>query len=480
MKTKLILVGCLLIFLLACGIATPQRNNNSQENDNEPIVTVTEVTSTDASLPTEVQPSVEPINHKPYVVHSIDRSSHAIVDTTAFASYEEKIKAVNLIDGNVLWEIEYKGNIIGADEDFVYVSPSSRRLDALDPKTGDFVWRALLEAGVILQVYTTDNAIYIGAGKLVFSVDKTDGKITGVWRSEWSRTMDDYAFIYWYDQDSKLTAYEANTNNPIWDLKGSTQYLWCEEILVYTERNNKGKATAADALELFSGNILWRFEIPEYYSVEPISCFKRKPFFSKFFSFTTRNVVKSESDNVYFVVSDGPRDFLLAIDRLTGMQKWLGDLELSQPEQSNFQWLGEINNKILYSHRGYGITQAYSADDHKLLWENSQVVLSDILGDSNGVLVGTTDFHKSIVGINNEGNTIWEYVDDDVSIYTPIVSGWLIFPSGTKHFFIHPETGEVSAEFKFGDDNIYFEAIGDMIVASSVGFSDGKIWVIHP
>lgn len=132
---------------------------------------------------------------------------------------------------------------------------------------------------------------------------------------------------------------------------------------------------------------------------------------------------------------------------------------------------------MIYSHTGFGWTQAYDATDHTKLWENPQVVLEQIIAFSEDTLVGFLwepqanwdDKPGIIVGLDPKtGTQLWRSEPGAIrSIH--LMQGRLFYVLGAKSgiSFIDPRSGQLIVEIPFDKASYtdWFASPDGMIVA---------------
>jgi outer membrane protein assembly factor BamB len=322
-----------------------------------PSATVTPLPS---ATPTVLQ-EVPAQSDVPSLIFSSFASSYAIAGGKVFLEVDEnQTQAIAGKTGDVIWTANTSGRIIKADEELVYIRPSELRVDALDANTGQFRWRYLSEESG-WPVGGNDTYVLFSAGSDTHVMDKQTGnRVFSVERGQGGWQLQGKALV----GDNKFGLL-SDDGHMEWVLSDVWFSRFCDGMFVY---RSTGGSDGLGAIDANTGSPLWKSSFI-------------------FESYNTNETIICPTENIYLYVN-GRRH---AFSRDTGELLWRGiaaHWAFSEYKDDTFNCLGEVDGMIVYSHIGYGLTQAYDATNHRLLWENPQFVLSDVVGVLEGTLIG--------------------------------------------------------------------------------------------
>ena len=346
----------------------------------------------------------------------LSSGSYAIYNDKIYVeSQEGQIQALNLSNGKKLWSAE-GSHIIGADENNLYLRPSPLRLEAIDANSGTLQWRTLFDfAGGELtsQLVVAEKSVIVTINtisrKYFGIVDKTNGEIfwvepglpialqSNILIVEQLEEYEPYIHGITTDTDIPYTVY--------WGIPTPQHPLmYCDNTLFYQYYDDTQQSSKLIALNPLTGTSLWETQnIPGGIS---IICYP-----DSLYSLAD-TWIDPQHHNIYL----RGRTFLVGIDPQTGDIRWSGNIELKdeivEGGGGTYEFLGESGNLVIYSNAGFGITQAYDAITHDLVWENSKLVLNEVYGHIDSVLVGgirQRGQHLTYFGLDEKtGAKLWE------------------------------------------------------------------------
>lgn len=191
------------------------------------------------------------------------------------------------------------------------------------------------------------------------------------------------------------------------------------------------------------------------------------------------HMIDTNNSGIVYIFGAQSDNSMMGIDLETGDINWINDkpTDFSTLQDNAYLWLGEIENLILLSHRGFGITEAHNADDFKLVWDNGNLVIDRFLSISENHLVGVIKSANNygddvvLVGLDKQtGKQLWEQSFEKVKD-VGLANGWVVFLQyGRDLIFLNASSGEevarVSGDFHGSDlfDQIY-EGDGFLLVS---------------
>ncbi|MCI0616950.1 PQQ-like beta-propeller repeat protein, partial [bacterium] len=217
--------------------------------------------------------------------------------------------------------------------------------------------------------------------------------------------------------ENTRSAWSLELEQSVLKIPYSAKMKVCGDLIFYKNENVTG---AVDK----SGNPVWESQesyFPEYCPTDQQG-YLLSPYGLEAIEFTSKNFYARTNNSE-----------LAAVDKQSGKVNWVG-------YNKDFKWLGEVDGKVIYSHEGFGLTQALEANNHQLAWENSGLVMDRLVGITGKTIIGLTNisFGSTIVGINIEnGNQIWSQPGED-----PLIVGDnLIVTNDSTITFVDPQSG---------------------------------------
>lgn len=362
---------------------------------------------------------------------STGTGGYAITPERIFVrTQNNRIQAIDIKLGEVIWTSDMGGQILGADAGNVYISPSSQRVDALEAATGQSKWTGLLperinNTDLYAEIFwTVGNSVFVRTQPNWFvQLDRQSGQLLNTY-SNFGLVGEIVIF------DEKYVV-SPETGQTVWEVSDQvTVKEQCDDLLVLSER----VTNTVEAVDVKSGSSKWRIVLPFDEPLPPrqIIC-PRNVFGKRFLSLSSlfgellseafaHMEIPASSSNIYLWLQN---NLLTAVNRQNGNIQWLGKIsDTAFLSSNNFHWLGEVNDIIVYSHDGFGLTQAFDAEKHQLLWENTQIVLEQIIGATEDILVGLVWRQRSsgrepprtLIGLDiKTGEEKWRYEVDGFS-----------------------------------------------------------------
>jgi outer membrane protein assembly factor BamB len=422
--------------------------------------------------PAESQ-EVQPQSDVPSLVLSARVESFAIAGGRVFVeSGDNRIEAFDLKAGESIWMANGTGEILGADPELVYIRPSELRVDALDAGTGELGWRFLSQEAAS-PISANDNFVLFEGAANLYAVGKSNGNIvSSIPRPD--ATYWFWSYLYWPWEGQSLAAWgkygRLSENGQLKGLLLDEDVFilgTCDGILAYTRWD---ELSGLEAIDTSTGEIAWRSTATGLDSRDKL-------------------IVSCGKQNMYLYIS--PKGKIHAIVKETGDLRWRG-LVASLPGYNSsdtavYRWLGEAEGLVLYSHPGFGMTQAYDVVNHEIVWENPQVVLQRVLGVYEDTLVGV--FAGTIVGLDQEtGSERWRSEPGSIEA-SHLMEGRLFYISKGEPevTFLDPESGAIIAAIPFDRrfDSYHCSSAEGLIVAVGAGTgwssdSQEQVIIIRP
>ncbi len=190
-------------------------------------------------------------------------SSKAIVDGIVYGYLykEEKVQAIEIATGNIIWESATGGEVIGADRDYVYVSPATQRLDALSIKDGETKWRALLPSRPGKILVSQPNFIMVGGllSNDLFKIDKNDGNILTELTDQNQTPLKENILLVGF------SGVDITTGKVVWDLTNihPNAIKICGDEVIYNRLDNgEQPSIVVEAIDITTADLLWRTDFP--------------------------------------------------------------------------------------------------------------------------------------------------------------------------------------------------------------------------
>lgn len=416
----------------------------------------------------------------------------AFVGNTAVVKQSNLLKAVELDSGNILWETDFAGRLVGADWEFVYLTPSDRRLDTVDIQTGDRVWTSILpKVSEMAFSWSTKDTIAVPAeGNAWKFLEKSSGH-------EFSETSlsvihaTEEVFVQYSDDTDRLSA--SSSEDPVlWVITSVSRPTSCGNSIIYFDNENN-----LVAIDVSNGEKMW--EITAVDGILPYCGERQGP--NLIYTYDSRNwsnrllgvepgystpsveiaILGPSVDYDSFSVNLAP---VTGIHLQTGQKLWTGPVsypgfDRHDPSDSITFWLGVEGGLVIYSHTGLFQTTAFDLVTHDFLWTNDQIVLHRLLGATDEVLLGSVmtsrfDGTENIVALNlRTGETHW--VVETSGVYDfGIANGKFVYQPevnvGPELRIIDIQTGVTQDPIKLrGEGQIIFNkakitAVRDLIV----------------
>jgi outer membrane protein assembly factor BamB len=361
-------------------------------------------------------------------------SSKAIVDGIIYGYLykEDKVQAIEIVTGKIIWQSTLNvADVIGADHDYVYVSPATQRLDALDVNNGEPKWHALLPSRPGKILVTKSNFILVD-GLLshdIFKIDKNNGNILEEWTGQYPLS-EDIVIVPYLDSYGNITGMQfvdINTGQVVRDLpnlRWSVERI-CKHLFIYNNLpSEEGQPSAMlESLDVNTGQLIWSIGIPSGQGLNVYRYgYPRCPGDKYVDEKTGQEIsIDPESQHIYVpVVPYDPNNppeygYLGALDIQTGELLWVNS-------DNNYNyWLGEAAGLNIYSQPEFGLVRAYDAQENTLVWENDQVLLAGLVGSTSDTIIGITDNnpnwfgYSGFVGLDaRSGELLWELEENQM------------------------------------------------------------------
>jgi len=343
--------------------------------------------------------------------------------------------AYDLATGTQIWQWEDKGTVYGTEPGVVYVVRDDQRLYALDASTGQTKWKAVFH--IDKGWYFADWPLWIGSetlhlpfweygalgGPTFVTVDKTNGNV--LW---WSQ--DRSRIVGVVDQTLVVGLQDSGGNHVIRGLDAATSsekwqiiYEWyLDGRILGGHLYYQGSApNDAGAISIDSGNTLWQ----------------------------RSGVVSILDITEGQVYAEGPRvnlepGELVVLNRQTGEELW------TSPSCSAF--VGESQGMTILSDEDLGYAWAVEAMTGRQLWENDDLRINRLVGDSRGTLVAMYEdtgrlYYPLLVGLDSAtGQRKWR-AEVHATQRGVVLGGYLLYGRLSELVFVEPDTGE---ELNFG------------------------------
>lgn len=470
---KIVLILALVIITAACQIAkSPMRGNSSTQG----------ISPTDApaipgatnNTPGSSEKPVPNADGPKLIWEDPGFSSQAIVGGIVYGNLytEKKIQAVELATGKVVWESNFDlAPIFGADRDFVYISTAAQRLDALDVRTGERKWHALLpDKPQKISTMKSSFIIVDGMGTHNFyKIDKANGAILEQW-SDRRYPISENIYIVPY-LESGMQFVDINTGQVMWELPELRGYFQrgCNDLYLYDKLPSEDGQPSAliEAVDANTGELAWTIGIPTGQEGDAYRIgYPRCPGDQYIDQSPSRIVsIDAESPFIYVPVAiyENPAQIanLGAVDQQTGQIQWI------DTERNYANWLGEAAGLNIYSQPEFGLASAYDAQTKRLVWENDQILLAGLIGSSGNTIVGITVCCQNVFSLSGfvglaagTGEVLWkiETAMQALSIKADILAGYFVYSplNQAKLIFIDPKTGSVKADIDLDRDPTSF------------------------
>jgi outer membrane protein assembly factor BamB/predicted RNA-binding Zn-ribbon protein involved in translation (DUF1610 family) len=411
---------------------------------------------TDEPIPTNIvsqpvaKPSTEiletaPGLETPRILWSSSTKNFGIADNKLYvATLQNTVQALDLSTGNEMWSYSPGGEIIGVDNDYLYFLPSNQRVEAVYITTGELGWRSLISDYYLDSrcMVSTPYNLYVSSrypGPYV-NIDRQTGQYLGP--DYWSSLLT--SDVYAKKTSDGWSAYKKSDGREL--AHSSSMFSVCGNTLISSR--NDVTTLIFDGIDLSSGSLLWTLE-SDYGGIECATNTGIIDYLTPVklceVSSSTPQFIDPNSQNIYLAPGSYSDQPLIALNPQTGIKIWEG---LS----GDYDWLGEFDGKVIYSHSGYGITQAYDASNHKLIWENGQVVVKRVTGVLDNVLIGTINSNRlsskfsGIIGLDiHNGQVKWRL--DSFGKELTILAGNLLYfednvpPVPPNLVIMDPQTG---------------------------------------
>lgn len=424
------------------GMKSATREQNVAASPTEDVIETPIAVATPLA-PTPTATNVQAAVVYPRLSWALQTKSWAISGLTLFLeSSTGNIEAYLIDSSSLLWRSEGRGAVLASDDENVYVLPSARRIDALDVRTGEVRWTALLEENfVALFPNGSANGLFLRTKFNLLWFDKFTGNMVSLGGIE----LDNYVIgdVIILRGLRSIKAFSQSTGQFIWERQVSSgDASTCVDIFVFINREETS-TSYLEALDIETGNNIWNTQIPTGLGYDIICPQSRKQDFVNHFDYSLDLVgfVASEN-NIYIYGENRP---LAAFEDQTGEMLWADNTI------NDFNWLGEEGGLIFYSSPAFAMTRAYEAETHNLVWENLSLVTSRVVGVIDDTLIMTLPHsgqltYSGLVGLDmSTGDEKWRYEGGTVIETAAIIDDYVVctfYGESTLRFF-DPHIGQL-------------------------------------
>ncbi len=334
-----------------------------------------------------------------------------------FFADDDRPTAFNLTDGKKLWQGEDKGVVYGVEEETVYIVRGyDRRLIALDAKTGGKKWDAVFNFAHFLPPNRAQETKDVQVHSLWITPKTVH--LSFVWRGE-----------------STFSTMDKKTGEKLWESQRETDILGCtDEIItarqvVYTPSSATNlfgnKENYLFGFNLITGNVMWAEDL----NVR---------------SYPSTYLLMASNDRVFFGVGDkpvSPKRFALNVANMaSGISQSIG-VEVKQI-------VADTRDTVILGDRDLGLTYAIEISTGKIVWQNDDLVIDQVLGVSKNTMIGRRNSPAFLYGLDPKDGRKpkWRFElpqYSSSSVAKPIIfQDKILYGDGQHLAFLDPETGK--------------------------------------
>ncbi|MCA9942169.1 MAG: PQQ-binding-like beta-propeller repeat protein [Anaerolineales bacterium] len=319
----------------------------------------------------------------------------------AYREAADLVQSINLNNGEIVWSLERKGRLLGADMDYVYTLPFEQRVDAFDVETGEFQWSSALPERP--NVFTMQHGLSLVRSNANFllldqlAISKSTGEAFVISGSYFD-VLGDVIIV------NNGRGY-IEPDEPLWDIGDRNLLAKCGEMIF--DHGSEGSPSIL-AIDARTGAELWTTQSPGY---------------ARLAFCPGSDKVDLNMKYLYLFVEDFPAYNLVAIDGQTGEIKfvnretiaveWNTDPRLVY-EAAPIIWGGGALGINIFSQPKFGITEARNEVDNAKIWENSSYSLVAVIGGYENVIVGV-QINEYLTGVDKDsGIVLWEIPTSDI------------------------------------------------------------------
>ena len=180
-------------------------------------------------------------------------STPAVADGTIyFGAYDGWVYALDLADGDIRWQVETGGPIIGSavvEDGVVYVGSDDGKLYAFDAETGDLQWQFTSGDSIWATPLVADGVVYVASmDKKVYALDAASGEEKWHFKADdwfWTRPLVLGDTVYAGCLGGKVYALDVNDGSPKWEEPFDTEApvraapLLLDDVLLIANREGK-------------------------------------------------------------------------------------------------------------------------------------------------------------------------------------------------------------------------------------------------
>jgi outer membrane protein assembly factor BamB len=300
--------------------------------------------------------------------------------------------AVRLDTGEEVWRADDTGIVIALDSENVYVTLSTNSLlYTLDSSTGQRKWITALPHEIFGPLSIIDDVVYVSGFGGVAAIDRETGGI--LWSDRWHRTHSVTNHTVLVSREVigtghyEIAAIDIRDGSEKWSTSSQYDVLATFDDQVFYERS-EGNSYFFTVADIDTGEALW----------SAVSPFGER---------SNSSITVEVRPNALLInyLKWGSGSTVLLSDRQTG--ETLEDLE--HDITSYLKCISQRNGVFVWTDRHNRVLIATN-DDGRLLWQNIEIGIDDILGvsDDNIICLGWRDRSHYVFAIDPEtGDIAW-------------------------------------------------------------------------
>lgn len=370
-------------------------------------------------------------------------------------------QAFNPNNGEEVWEWEddweKEGYILGVDSELLYIRRKDNRIYAIDINNGKLKWKIMPDVPIRVEgvITNVELACFLGtpsdvADGVIFAVNKENGSV--LWNTEYmgSRVVGGIlpgdAFFsktgqtLVVEERGRYKGIDTKTGNLRYETSGdrccgSYELGGTIDLLDNHFIESHSFITEGGSIGLFnldSGNVLWKTSRDDIYGILEIT-----------------------QNNIYTGAGGSE---LVTFDLNTGKEIWSRSnlsfwCNLDSGEE---EFLGELENIVILSNPKLSFTWGVDSKNGAIIWENDDLVLDEILGISNNMIIGLNS-NKFLFGIDAKtGHRKWRLdlsqrsigektIGDEIYVDHSgiIINNKIVFFDKEGLIFIEPSDGTI-------------------------------------
>lgn len=362
----------------------------------------------------------------------------------------QKVSAFDKRTGNLKWESDLVGNVIGLSKKLVLVYRDDNRIYSLEKETGGEKWKIILNSLV-----ADGDTIYPFPNTLITE----DDIVIPIERSSCSKDYTGERTLSFLHMDEESGTYYLTDCIP--EFEDTDPFLYINGMVISrSDGNFTGHGPRFYGVDIQDGSVVWSFG-GEYDSLDPINLDTNK-----------KILYVKNRDNFSF------GEDVIALDIRTGKMVWNGTMaELNGIKSRSSKY--EFNGEGEFSFRGEFIIYT-NLDDHELL----------VFQASDGHLVNTIKSDRSFNVSLAENGAVFYYKDLGILAGVDYLTGNELWSNDESNGFLpfYKRTfGNVVLAASDGDYNLVFldQRTGNILWSGSLSeeepfaYYDGNIIYIE-